>query len=94
MRNYLAGFPFAQQREPLTETEPIEGWGWRPQVGDSRTFIPASFTESHCVTLAGIDPALAAPVTGTVVQVSEERRWYRVRYTAADGSVQHECFKF
>ena len=33
-------------------------------------------------------------VTGTVIQVNEEHRWYRVRFVLANGTTLHETFKF
>lgn len=38
--------------------------------------------------------ATKALITGTVIQVNEEHRWYRVEYTMPDGSIVRECFPF
>lgn len=32
-------------------------------------------------------------ITGTVVEVNEEHRWFRVQYTRG-GATGYECFKF
>lgn len=32
-------------------------------------------------------------ITGTVIQIHEEHRWYRVEYELP-GCIGHECFKF
>lgn len=43
---------------------------------------------------SGFDGALRQKVTGTVVQVHEAHRWYRVRYNLNARCIGHECFKF
>lgn len=52
-------------------------------------FIPAAnFGKS-----AGFGADLLVEVTGRVVQVNEEHRWYRTAYELPGGT-GHECFKF
>lgn len=38
--------------------------------------------------------ALRGLITGTVVYVNENHRWYRIEYKMSDGSIGHECFSF
>ena len=59
------------------------------EVGDRYSFIPAA-NRDHS---AGFGEILARPVTGTVVEVNEERRWFRVAYLRG-GRIGYECFKF
>ena len=62
-----------------------------PQIGDKVRFIPeASFDHS-----AGFADILMQEVTGTVIQVNEQNRWYRVEYqTNKPGCIGHETFKY
>ena len=59
------------------------------QVGDKVKIIPAANTD-HSAGFAGI---LLDPIEATVIQVNEERRWYRVEYPLPKGT-GHETFKF
>lgn len=59
------------------------------EVGDKVRFIPGAFLE-HSENFA---EELRREVTGTVIQVNEEHRWYRVEYDMP-GYIGHECFKF
>ena len=62
------------------------------ELGDKIRFIPAAnFGKS-----AGFEGVLRKEVTGTVVQIHEEHRWYRVEFILGDtpGCIGHECFKF
>ena len=38
-------------------------------------------------------PPQSLYITGTVVQVHEAHRWFRVRYECGSGTL-HECFKY
>lgn len=60
------------------------------EIGDKVTIIPAANTD-HSAGFAGI---LLDPIEATVIQVNEERRWYRVEYPLPGGAVGHETFKF
>lgn len=62
------------------------------EVGDRYSFVPQAFFN--------FDPAAAAKwmstpgmITGTVVQIHREHRWFRVR-AEIPGGILHECFKF
>lgn len=59
------------------------------EIGDTFRFVPACNAENT----NGFGDVLRVEVTGTVVQVHEEHRWYRARYDTPQG-VQHETFKF
>ena len=62
------------------------------EVGDKITFMPTAWTV--LATEKARDTfGVATKVTGTIVQINEEHRWYRVRYEVA-GTIQHETFKF
>lgn len=68
--------------------------GWRPEIGDRRTFVPSSFMpENGGPGLASIKPGTEVTVSGTVVYINKAHRWCRVRYETATGP-QYECFKF
>ena len=57
------------------------------QVGDKVRFIPSANTDHS----SGFPEVLAVEVEGTVVQVNEAHRWYRVRCELQNGFVFHEC---
>lgn len=60
-----------------------------PEVGDKIRFIPAANYDHS----AGFGEILLRELTGTIIEVSAERRWFRVEYQR--GSViGHECFKY
>lgn len=59
------------------------------EIGDKFRFIPTCNAENT----NGFGEILRVDVTGTVVQVHEEHRWYRASYDTPQG-VQHETFKF
>ena len=59
------------------------------ELGDKITFIPAPNFGS-----LSTDVQLKRKVTGTVVQIHEEHRWYRVRYPLNARCIGYECFKF
>lgn len=60
------------------------------EIGDKIRFRPAAFARTR-----GDDLGWEIPVevTGTVIQIHEEHRWYRVEYTMP-GCIGRECFKF
>lgn len=62
-------------------------------IGDKIRFTPAAFADVSEDSRTHRDFGVVAEVTGTVVQIHEEHRWYRVRYELAGGP-QHETFKF
>lgn len=90
----MAGIPGDQTREPEPEAVPIRDYGWTPEIGDHRSFVPAAFIQEHAAALPGIRPDLDTRVEGTVIFVNQAHRWCRVQWTAPDGSKQCECFKF
>ena len=59
------------------------------EIGDKIRFKPAAFYRTK------EEPMFEIPVevTGTVIQIHEEHRWYRVQYTMP-GCIGYECFKF
>lgn len=59
------------------------------EIGDKVRFRPAGFINSR----DAFGPDFPVEVTGTVIQIHEEHRWYRVQYTMP-GCIGHECFKF
>ena len=59
------------------------------EIGDPKRFKPAAYATG----VAGFGADLDVYVTGTVVQIHEEHRWYRVRYTTPQGAA-YETFKF
>lgn len=65
-----------------------------PEIGSSYRFLPACFQiqSGNPMTLPFQAPD-SLYVTGTVVQVHEEHRWFRVEYENRNGKM-HECFKF
>ena len=60
-----------------------------PAVGDKLRFIPAANYDHS----AGFGEILLQEVTGTVVEVNSEHRWFRVAYQRGD-TAGYECFKF
>ena len=58
------------------------------QIGDKVRFTPTANTDHS----AGFPDVLAVEVEGTVVQINEEHRWYRVRCELPTGYIFHECF--
>ncbi len=60
-----------------------------PEVGDKFRFIPAANYDHS----AGFGEILLREVTGTIVEVNAEHRWFRVEYERGKG-IGHECFKF
>lgn len=59
------------------------------EVGDKIRFIPAANLDH----MSNFAYTLRREVTGTVIQVNEEHRWYRVEYPMP-ACIGHECFKF
>ena len=62
-----------------------------PRVGDPYVWIPTAFTcfSDYSQKILGANVKLC----GRVIEVSEERRWFRVE-AAFPGGVIRECFKF
>ena len=60
------------------------------ELGDRIRFRPSAFARTR-----GEDGGYEIPVevTGTVIQIHEEHRWYRVEFQMS-GCIGHECFKF
>lgn len=58
-------------------------------IGDTVKFTPA-YTDG-C--REGFADVLSYPKTGTVVQISAARGWYRVEFEIAPGVIGHECFR-
>lgn len=59
------------------------------EIGDKFRFKPSAYSEGT----ASFGAALNVEVTGTVVRIHEDHRWYRASYDTPQG-VQHETFKF
>ncbi len=60
-----------------------------PQVGEKFHFIPAANYDHS----AGFGEILLRELTGTIVEVSAERRWFRVEYQRGR-VIGYECFKY
>ena len=86
------GISVAGRKEP--EPEILAEYGWTPEVGDRKTWIPAAFEGEHQQGLRSLRPDAEAQVTGTVVYVNQAHRWYRVRFDLPGGVPAFECFKF
>lgn len=59
------------------------------KIGDSYRFVPAANFDHS----AGFPELKDREITGTVVQIHEAHRWFRVEYRTP-GCIGHECFKF
>lgn len=80
-------------RDPETEPRGIYG-GSVPEIGETRSFVPAAFTD--WTTLKAL-PSLRGrglTVTGRVVYVNRGHRWCRVEYDLDGCGKGYECFKF
>lgn len=65
-----------------------------PELGETRRFIPAAYLSAMGLPTESMLPRPTNPVvTGTIVQVHREHRWYRVAYETGHGTL-YECFKF
>lgn len=65
-----------------------------PELGDQLTFIPAAFLNDSGISARGVFPRdVEVRVTGTVVQIHKNHRWYRVEFPY-EGGIAHETFKF
>ena len=66
--------------------------GGELQIGVMVRFIPAANYDHS----AGFYDILMREITGTVVQIHDAHRWYRVEYIMGTkpGCIGHECFKF
>ncbi len=62
------------------------------ELGEKVRFVPAANLDHS----AGFPETLQIEVAGTVVQIHEEHRWYRVKYTLGTrpDCIGFECFKF
>ena len=60
------------------------------EIGDTIRFKPAAYSTG----VAGFGAELDVLVTGTVIQIHEEHRWYRVSWEMRPGCTGHETFKF
>lgn len=61
-------------------------------VGDSYGFTPAAFYDFDA-NRAAVLQSCAGKISGTVVQIHEEHRWFRVE-AEVNGARIRECFKF
>lgn len=62
------------------------------ELGDKITFKPHAYFENPAqLSMFG---ANCPTVTGEVIYINEEHRYYRVQWRAAAGCICHECFKF
>ena len=62
------------------------------KLGDKFTFTPSANLDNS----AGFHGILRRMVVGTVVEIHDEHRWFRVAFTAGEltPTVFYECFKF
>ena len=58
------------------------------EIGDKFRFKPGAYMDS----LKGFGVMLDVKVTGTVVQIHEDHRWYRAAYETPQGT-RYETFK-
>lgn len=75
------------------EPPPMPAEAEPPAIGSTICFLPAA----NVANMGGgdIGGVLHQPVTGTVVEINRERRWYRVRfYMGAQRVEAYECFKY
>ena len=63
------------------------------EVGDPVTFVPHAFYDFPPEKAARWK-SLEGRVTGTVVMINREHRFYRVRVYLPNGETLHECFKY
>ena len=81
------------RKEPRPEERSRYG-GRVPELGETRSFVPAAFTD--WTTLKAL-PSLRGrglTVTGRVVYVNRGHRWCRVEYDLDGCGKGYECFKF
>ena len=64
------------------------------KVGDKITFNPTAYSSGDNGSTTAKDRIGKEKVTGTIVQVNRQHRWYRVAYQTEFYGIQHECFKF
>lgn len=60
-----------------------------PALGDVVKFKPCANVDKS----AGFGEVLGVQVTGVIVQIHAEHRWYRAAYEMPTGT-RYECFKF
>lgn len=61
------------------------------EIGEKIRFRPCAWMENperFSIAPAGRD------VTGTIIEINEAHRWYRVAYPLGAAGTGHECFKF
>ena len=61
------------------------------EIGEKIRFRPCAWLENperYSIAPAGRD------VTGTIIEINEAHRWYRVAYPLGACGTGHECFKF
>lgn len=86
MRHYVSGLARLEAEAPPPRTV-------SPEIGDKVRFTPSGFLTGYGGPKWTPDGFAPVEVTGEIVEVHEEHRWYRVRYEAF-GAVMHECFKY
>lgn len=61
------------------------------EIGEEIRFRPFAWLENperYSIATVGRD------VTGTIIQINEAHRWYRVAYPLGAAGTGHECFKY
>ena len=64
------------------------------EIGDKLRFTPSAFADVSEDSRTHRDFGVVTKVTGTVIQIHEGHRWYRVEYPLNARCIGHECFKF
>lgn len=64
------------------------------KIGDKFKFIPTAWERPNNGSEAARLRRQTEWVMGTVVQIHEKHRWYRVEYELKYAGKQSECFKF
>ena len=80
-------------RDPETEPRGIYG-GSVPEIGETRSFVPAAFTDWTALRALPSLQGKGLTVTGHVVYVNRGHRWCRVEYDLDGCGRCYECFKF
>ena len=61
------------------------------EIGEKIRFRPCAWLENperYSIAPAGRD------VTGTIIEINEAHRWFRVAYPLGAAGTGHECFKY
>jgi hypothetical protein len=61
------------------------------EIGEKIRFRPFAWLENpegYSIASVGRD------VTGTIIEINEAHRWYRVAYPLGAAGTGHECFKY